>query len=365
MKAALGNEMKILFLTVGIVNYDCDINFFDPLKFHFPETAYFNYIEEMETHGQRAMNKNLLTRVIQEKPDYIFWHTYRHEIFLRTLRLIRETGTKVIAWFSDDQWRFDSYSKRFLHHIDYAVTTYEPALDRYRNLNMKAIHCQWAANQRFYKKKSVSGQFEATFLGQLYGERVNYLDKIRNAGIGLELFGRTVNRYLSFDDIVDLFNQSRINLNFSASSKDSSIKQIKARLFEVTMCGGFLLTEYAPFLENYFKIGEEIVCFENIEEAIVKLKYYLEHENERKAIAEAGYKVAQESHTWDKRIQMIFMEINRYEANDALKSMQSDMVRTYFAESKEQLGHIFISAKNSIKSFIKKYIIKRNRDGAV
>lgn len=332
-----GRALKILFLTPGIVNYNCDINFYEPLKKFCESTQSFDYKKEEAKYGQKVMNKNLLQLIKNEKPEYILWHTGRHEILLKTLRLIRENGTKIIAWFSDDQWRFDSYSKKLINHIDFAITTDEQAIEKYKQLGVRVIHCQWAANQRFYKQIPLRLEYDVTFLGQCYGDRKDYIKAIKKAGIALHLFGKVSGHYLKFEETIKIFNQSKINLNFSSSSQGSHIKQIKARVFEITISSGFLLTEYAPYLENYFKMGKEIVCFSTSDEAIDKIKYYLTHEEDRLEIARAGYKAALTRHTWDKRIEGIFTEIEKIELQNKIELNLKYKSKMYICEIKESL----------------------------
>jgi hypothetical protein len=130
-------------------------------------------------------------------------------------------------------------------------------------------------------------------------------------GINIQAFGNGwSNGYLSTQKMVELFNKSKINLNF-VQCYDDGRPQLKARFFEVCMAGGFLLSEYFEGIEDFFKIDKEIVCFINFEEAIEKINYYLTHENERIAIANAGYRRAQRDHTQQERFIKIFNEIEQ------------------------------------------------------
>lgn len=72
-----------------------------------------------------------------------------------------------------------------------------------------------------------------------------------------------------------------------------------------------MLTEYTPGIENYFEIDKEIVCFDNAEEMVDKITYYLEHEEERRAIARAGWERATREHTSSHMVANVFGEIER------------------------------------------------------
>ncbi len=62
-------------------------------------------------------------------------------------------------------------------------------------------------------------------------------------------------------------------------------------------CGGFLLTNYQPALEELFQTGKQLVWYHSTEECLELIDYYLEHEDERKAIADNGYRLAHDEHT--------------------------------------------------------------------
>lgn len=77
------------------------------------------------------------------------------------------------------------------------------------------------------------------------------------------------------------------------------------RLFEATGVGSCLLTDNKSNLSDLFIGGKEIVTYENIDDCIGKIKWLLENEKERKAIAAAGQKKTLECHTVDLRCRTI------------------------------------------------------------
>lgn len=88
-----------------------------------------------------------------------------------------------------------------------------------------------------------------------------------------------------------VFSRSKINLNLSLRSIHSGIP---LRVLDIMACGGFVLTNWQPEIEEYFVENEEIVLFHNLEEGMEKIRYYLQHEQERQQIAKNGQKKVQE-----------------------------------------------------------------------
>lgn len=303
--------MKIFLLTVGSVNYNCDINFFEPLK----ETGFnvyrYNYLEKLNRLGREEMNQEFLLLVEKEEPDYVFFITYKEEISKKTLRKLRKKKIKVVAWFSDDHWRFEDYSRYIAKEIFCSITTDSKAFEKYKKYNFNVIKSQWAANPTYYHPVPVNETHEVTFVGQKYGPRGKVMEFLRKSKIPIETFGRGWGDYLPFEKVISLFSSSKINLNISASSRDERIKQIKGRVFEVPMCGGFLLTDYIEGLEEYFKIGKEIVCYENENDLIDKINYFLSHDGERNKIANNGHMASLKKHTWKVRFKEIFKELEK------------------------------------------------------
>lgn len=88
-----------------------------------------------------------------------------------------------------------------------------------------------------------------------------------------------------------VFVHSKINLNLSLRSIHSGIP---LRVLDVMACGGFVLTNRQAEITEYFDDGREIVTFGSMEECLDKITYYLEHEEERQAVAAAGLRSVQE-----------------------------------------------------------------------
>lgn len=105
-----------------------------------------------------------------------------------------------------------------------------------------------------------------------------------------------------YDEMPLAFHNSRINLNISLRSIKTGIP---LRAFDIMGSGGFLLSNYQQELFEYFEADKDFVCYTDFEELLDKADYYLCHEEERKQIAENGYRKVSQSHNMKMRVQDI------------------------------------------------------------
>jgi spore maturation protein CgeB len=112
------------------------------------------------------------------------------------------------------------------------------------------------------------------------------------------------------EEIAGLFRSSAINLGFTRIRGEDPFKagvnQIKLRDFEVPMAGGFYLVEDAPDCQTFFVPDREVVTWRTLPQLVEKIRYYLDHDEERRMIAERGRRRALAEHTWNHRFKMLF-----------------------------------------------------------
>jgi spore maturation protein CgeB len=208
---------------------------------------------------------------------------------------------------------------------------------------------------------------DVSFVGQPHGNRRAVIEALRSAGVDVYTrgYGWEEGR-VSQDEMIRIFNQSRINLNLpnaatpspqtstkatlrsharsaaslvqrvpfgdrlvgaasstlrasrsaiggspvtSALGEDAYPEQIKGRNFEIPGCGGFLLTGPAEELDRYYEPGREIAVFSSLRELVDGVRHYLAHDDERRAIADAGYARTLAEHTYAHRFEAIFERI--------------------------------------------------------
>lgn len=105
-----------------------------------------------------------------------------------------------------------------------------------------------------------------------------------------------------YQETPKIYHCSKINLNITAKPIQSGIP---LRVFDVLGCKGFLITNYQPEIVDYFEPGVDLVIYDSMEDLQRKIAYYLEHDEERKQIAENGYRKVCESFTYDIALRQI------------------------------------------------------------
>lgn len=92
---------------------------------------------------------------------------------------------------------------------------------------------------------------------------------------------------------------SSVNVNITARKWK---KGVPYDMLRTMGAGGFVLTNYQPGLEEIFRIGEELVVYEDKNDMADKVLYYLTHDEERKEISMRGRKRVEEHYRLEQRI---------------------------------------------------------------
>lgn len=295
------------------------VNFHDTLVNMGYEIVQFDFMEMVQQVGAEKTNELLIEEVKKEQPDLLFAVLFEQEIFPETIRTItEELDTVTFNWFTDDHWRFDNFSRFYAPPFSYVATTDPQSVPKYHGIGYEnVILSQWACNQYLYKPIPGERTMDATFIGMPHGDRKKIIRHLRKNGIDVKTWGYGwPEGRLTQQQMIETFSRSKINLNLANSSTKSRIffwrkgtQQIKGRNFEVPGCGSFLMTNYVAHLEDYFEIGKEVVCFENQKDLLEKIRYYLKNDEEREAIALAGYERIINDHTYEKRFRIIFQKM--------------------------------------------------------
>lgn len=146
-------------------------------------------------------------------------------------------------------------------------------------------------NQRVFRQTLVDWMLDAGFTNiKLWGNGWKDNVKYQAYAMGPAENGKTLSKIYQASKIV-------IGNNITTTTA--------ARAWETMLSGGFYMSNYVPEEEDIsdirkiVEIGKDMIMFYGKEDLIEKIKYYLEHEDERQIMIERGRKVALEKMTFD------------------------------------------------------------------
>lgn len=300
-------------------------NFYLSLERMGHEIRHFDYMTEFKRSGKAGMNESLLALVREWRPDLAIFSLYTDQFDPETVNSLRQY-TKTFCFFHDDTWRID-YSRFWARHFDYFSTPDIYGERKYAAIGLpNAIHFPFGCNEHLYRRLDVQKRYDVSFVGGWHPYREWLVKRLRRAGVSVEVAGyRWPRGVVEHEEMVRIFNQSRINLNLSNSTSwdvrylisspygivnhirsRKTVEQLKARIFEINGCGAFQLSYYVEGLERHYDIGTEIAIYVDPDDLVDKVVAYLADDALRNSMAGAGYTRTLRDHTFSARFLNVF-----------------------------------------------------------
>ncbi len=281
----------------------------------------FDFYSEFKDLGKLKMNKKLKDLIFNEEPDCAFFCLFENEFDENIIHSLAEK-TKTLVYFFDDPWR-QNYVKHWIKYFNFFST---PDYYMYRKYLLENIHnvyyTPFGYNSTFYKKLNLEKIYDVSFVGGYSPLRKWIIKNLEDDGINVSVFGRgwgnNIN-YISQEQVVEIFNQSKINLNLSNAihgdiqfllwtlKSPRNLKQliylkkkkeqVKGRHYEINGCGGFQLSYYVPGLNLIYEIDKEIAVYEDIKFIPDAIRFYLKDDELRNSIANEGYERSKKDHS--------------------------------------------------------------------
>lgn len=280
----------------------------------------FDFYSEYKSSGKQGMNKKLKEIIVSEKPDFALFSLFENEFTEETISSLRDY-TRTISYFIDDPWRIE-FAKHWRKYFHFFSTPDYYTYQKYQLAKIQnVIYSPFGFNPKIYKRMDMEKKYDVTFVGNYSPYRRWIIDFLKTKGINVKLFGRNWGKYgewVSQEEVVNIFNQSKINLNLSnAVSYDLSFlahsvlsvkdwkelirlkkikEQVKGRHYEINGCGGFQLSYFVPGLNVIYEIDKEIAVYESIKNLDEEIHFFIQNEELRNNIAENGYIRSQKDH---------------------------------------------------------------------
>lgn len=190
-----------------------------------------------------------------------------------------------------------------LRTFDLIVTSFPHYVERFRRLGIASEYFRIGFDPRILERLDGSAaRFGAVFVGSLgkaQHARGNDLLERAAGQARIDIWGYDIAERSSDSPLVRRYHgeawgiemfrvlaQARISVNRHVDVAEDYANNM--RLYEATGVGSLLLTDAKRNLGDLFDVGREVVAYSDADELSEAVEHYLEHEDERAAIAAAG-----------------------------------------------------------------------------
>lgn len=268
--------------------------------------------------------------IAKYKPDYVFvsaplaagfraWQAYRKQPCI-----IYDTESLYEPALTRDSMRYAT----FCGTVDKRGCEYFNEWASKKGVQCKVYHMPLGFSPSLYRFMDVGEEYKSDvcIAGAIFNRRrtvIDYLHKIKDK-VDLRVIspadwvGRIIRQdgvkylhrtHVSAEEMVKYYCGSKIilvvNRDYEPSNDTKLESTTPGRVFQETATRRMVLVDNSrPEIFDYFEDGKEIVTFDpnDGDDLRNKVLYYLEHEEEREAIAHNGYVRTMRENTWKKRI---------------------------------------------------------------
>jgi hypothetical protein len=344
----LGKTLKIL--VVGRDNYyiyqrafyeafdslkDVSAGIFPTNRFYSYGNIVFRVLGKIQTHfiigpAVRVLNKELLRVVKRDAYDAVFLYGC-NDIYPSTVKKIKSGGTMVFSYQNDDifsdyypkyYWR---YAKKICSLVDINYVFREKNIIDLQSRNIfngKVLRAYYIAKDNYIcsEEELIKGIPDVLCLAHYEKDkRIEYLEELCKAhikiGVPVNLAEKLDAKYSDY--VVAIKNTMAPNYNRLLSSCKIPIIFLSSlnhdtyttRCFEIPAAGAFVFCQYTDDMNSMFEDGKEAVYFFDKKDFVDKIRYYLDHDEDRIAIAKAGHqRLVKDGHEVSDRAREVYRD---------------------------------------------------------
>lgn len=277
------------------------------------------------------VRQNLVELASNKRPDLVLVLDGM-EMPVDQIAVLRGAGVKTAIWLTDDPYYTD-FTIKVVTHYDYVFTLERNCVELYRQLGCREVHyLPFAVHRPHYRPTTVRSPIsrDVSFIGSAYWNRVAFFrdimpelmqyntvingiwwDRLPEAPIYGERI--EIGKWMSPQETAAAYSGSRVVINLHRSHVDEagnntlgiSAVSPNPRTFEIAATGTLQLCDAREDMASFYKPGEEIETYANPREMMDKVRFYLEHEEERRAIALKALERTLKDHTYPKRVNQL------------------------------------------------------------
>lgn len=276
-------------------------------------------IEAVRQRNGEKLCQYLRNPANEESFDIIIGQMWSFRMHWRALAEAREKGIAVVNISMDDRHAFVGRklvdgtrggTLGLAPYLSLACTDAPECVRWYEAEGCKAIYLPEASDPEFFRPLPCPKLYDICFVGAKYGIRAKLVTALQRVGVRVQVYGKGwPNGRVPTEKVPELFARSRIVLGCGTIGYCDDFLALKLRDFDGPMSGSLYLTHDNPDLYPLFSVGEEIVTFKKVQDAVEKVRYLLNHPDEREPIATSGRVRAGNDHTWDNRFKLILSQL--------------------------------------------------------
>lgn len=336
----------------------------EQINLYFKKTVRLNYSELFVKEGNDGTEFHINNLVDSEHIDIIiiFAFANNYELSLSFLKKLKEKAY-IVFWFFDDETYLDAHSKYFAQVADAVITADYFARSAYEQMDIPAVFYFNSHSKKDYYPVKLNKDIDVSFIGACdKGNRMEYIDYLRSNQVSIKVYGKgSPNGFVDKRQMVTLFSQSKINLNFTEMDQPHfivdenpllpRIRQWKSRPIEIALTQSFCLSEYAPGINNLFEIGKEMDVFYTKEDLLSKIKHYLEYDDQRECMAQLAYDKAVSTYESSIHIPKVLREMTQILAAGSDRRFFYKEIFTGYSFRKRHIAFLTVKLFSQLKWF--------------
>ncbi|QWG58717.1 hypothetical protein EXW26_26360 [Bacillus mycoides] len=294
----------------------------------FPKIGIYKY----QRDNLQRFNDEFVEEVLKYRPTVLVvikGDCILKDSLLKIKRAIPEI--KCVLWMMDSLSRFPKALESL--EIYYKVVYFEEDDKKYFEDVTKGIYIPMGYNSNIYQQSEEDKDIDICFAGYGYPKRKEILNELAkqlcDENLKIIIIGEYGNkrrplthmcqkikyRYLykvlknhtvTPEELNRLYNRSKICLNINFEGHHG----INPRTFEIAATNSFQLTDFNKGVTSFYDIQEDIIVFEEVNDLVKKVRYYLKNEKERKRIANNAYEKTVNKQSMENRVEEFLKQMN-------------------------------------------------------
>lgn len=262
-------------------------------------------------------------------------------------KAMHEFGGPVILYVPPAKaWFRRGFLERWKDRILFAYSTdcseYSPRA--YKEIGIRYYHFPFASEPSVMRPLELPKLYDVVFVGNAGSGkgRYHYIDclmqrlgsrRLLLLGSGWERYGFPVQQVAWGDLLNVIYNLSHICINISNNEQNLGMDlrvDANNRLFDLALSGCFQLSNAPLVVRPYFD-ETQVLAFDDIDEWISSIEYYLDHPAETESFRDKARKRVLAEHTWQQRskqfVNLIESHLSVWQSSSPTSSRWSEIVR--------------------------------------